>query len=80
MSDTIFVQKNRFTLSGSVYRKEIGRMIGKMIGLIFGRESLLYRQFERYIENRSNVQEIPMRRTIKTMESKTIKQNDSIEL
>ncbi len=55
-------------------------MIGKMIGLIFGRGSSVYRQFHRYIEGRTNVQEIKMMRTIKMMQSKTKKHNDSTQL
>ncbi|CAF0852573.1 unnamed protein product [Adineta steineri] len=52
-----------FTLSGSVYRKEMGRIIGKIISFLFGTNSSIHQKFQRFIHITPNIQLITMKQT-----------------
>ncbi len=59
-----FIYKYRFTLSGSLYRRELVQIITKMIGFIFGKNSLLYRKFQELNGQQLNTQTIVMNQVV----------------
>jgi len=63
----IFIYKYRFTLSGSLYRKELVQIIIKIIGFIFGKNSLIYRKFQQFIEQQTNTETRAMNRVATTV-------------
>jgi hypothetical protein len=59
---------HRFTLSGSLHRKEFLQIINQFIGFIFGKNSAIYRKFQQLSFQTSNVQSIRMNRAINSLE------------